>query len=105
MNLKNQIPENTLSDKSVDQLIYTTNEPFENKNCSICRAHTKNGVILEPFMHQVGGHNVFLTYKPNSLCKIFHQDEYLFYKHMSPFLKDFVPKLNGLVFCIIFNKI
>lgn len=95
MDIKNDAyKHDNLKDKLTQDMKNSVNA--ENKNCEICCKHMKNGVILEPFMHQVGGHNIFLKYKPNSLCKVYHQDEYLFYKLMSPYMKDFIPKLNGI---------
>ena len=63
----------------------------------INEAHHKCHIVkLSPFFHQVGGHNVFLKYDENILCKPLDKQEHVVYSHIPEELKCFLPNFYGM---------
>jgi hypothetical protein len=53
-------------------------------------------VVLEPFIHQVGGRATILVYDQN-ICKPINSRELAFYESLPPDLKPFVPEFRGVI--------
>ncbi|KAL4235627.1 inositol polyphosphate kinase kcs1 [Mactra antiquata] len=54
-------------------------------------------VQLQPFIHQVGGHNCVLRFSETTLCKPLITREHLFYESLPHELKEFVPDYRGII--------
>ncbi|XP_021345530.1 inositol hexakisphosphate kinase 3-like isoform X2 [Mizuhopecten yessoensis] len=54
-------------------------------------------VEARPFIHQVGGRAVMLEITPETICKLYKEKEFQFYKHKPDYLKEFTPHYKGLV--------
>ncbi|KAH0629960.1 hypothetical protein JD844_012461 [Phrynosoma platyrhinos] len=66
--------------------------------------HSKNtthtggrGVLLEPFIHQVGGHSSMMRYDDHTVCKPLITREQRFYESLPPEMKEFTPEYKGVV--------
>ncbi|XP_048874344.1 inositol hexakisphosphate kinase 1-like [Brienomyrus brachyistius] len=55
------------------------------------------GVLLEPFIHQVGGHTSMMRYDDHTVCKPLIAREQRFYEALPPEMKEFTPEYKGLV--------
>ncbi|KAL4646344.1 inositol hexakisphosphate kinase 1-like, partial [Arapaima gigas] len=55
------------------------------------------GVLLEPFVHQVGGHSSMMRYDDHTICKPLIAREQRFYESLPPEMKEFTPEYKGLV--------
>ncbi|XP_043934521.1 inositol hexakisphosphate kinase 2 [Protopterus annectens] len=55
------------------------------------------GVLLEPFVHQVGGHSCVLCFNEKTLCKPLIQRECQFYESLPSDMQKFTPKYKGVV--------
>lgn len=53
------------------------------------------GVMLEPFVHQVGGHSCVLRFGEQTICKPLIPREHLFYKSLPPEMRKFTPQFKG----------
>ncbi|KAJ7316631.1 hypothetical protein JRQ81_002793 [Phrynocephalus forsythii] len=60
--------------------------------------HTRGrGVLLEPFIHQVGGHSSMMRYDDHTVCKPLITREQRFYESLPPEMKEFTPEYKGVV--------
>ncbi|XP_067093624.1 inositol hexakisphosphate kinase 2-like isoform X1 [Osmerus mordax] len=57
----------------------------------------ERGVMLEPFVHQVGGHSCVLRFGEQTICKPLIPREHQFYKSLPPAMKTFTPQYRGVV--------
>ncbi|XP_063296788.1 inositol hexakisphosphate kinase 1-like isoform X1 [Pelobates fuscus] len=55
------------------------------------------GVLLEPFIHQVGGHSSMMRYDDHTVCKPLIAREQRFYESLPPEMKEFTPEYKGVV--------
>lgn len=53
------------------------------------------GVMLEPFVHQVGGHSCVLRFGEETICKPLIPREHQFYKSLPPEMRKFTPQYKG----------
>ncbi|XP_041099514.1 inositol hexakisphosphate kinase 1-like [Polyodon spathula] len=54
------------------------------------------GVLLEPFVHQVGGHTSMMRYDDHTVCKPLISREERFYESLPPEMKEFSPEYKGM---------
>ncbi|XP_030212521.1 inositol hexakisphosphate kinase 2 [Gadus morhua] len=59
--------------------------------------YLEKGVMLEPFIHQVGGHSCVLRFGEQTICKPLIPREYQFYKSLPPPMREFTPQYRGVV--------
>lgn len=57
----------------------------------------RRGVLLEPFIHQVGGHTSMMRYDDHTVCKPLISREQRFYESLPPEMKEFTPEYKGVV--------
>ena len=57
--------------------------------------YLEKGVMLEPFIHQVGGHSCVLRFGEQTICKPLIPREYQFYKSLPPEIRKFTPQYKG----------
>nr|KAF6335263.1 inositol hexakisphosphate kinase 1 [Pipistrellus kuhlii] len=53
------------------------------------------GVLLEPFIHQVGGHSSMMRYDDHTVCKPLISREQRFYESLPPEMKEFTPEYKA----------
>eukprot|EP00062_Callorhinchus_milii_P009536 gi/632953434/ref/XP_007892416.1/ PREDICTED: inositol hexakisphosphate kinase 3 isoform X1 [Callorhinchus milii] len=53
--------------------------------------------ILEPFVHQVGGHTSMMKYDDTTICKPLISQEQLFYESLPQEMKPFTPQYKGTI--------
>lgn len=58
---------------------------------------TEKGVMLEPFVHQVGGHCCVLRFGEQTICKPLIPREHQFYKSLPTAMRKFTPQYRGVV--------
>ncbi|XP_043860542.1 inositol hexakisphosphate kinase 3 [Dromiciops gliroides] len=58
---------------------------------------TQVGVLLEPFVHQVGGHVSMMKYDEHTICKPLISQEQRFYESLPLAMKQFTPQYKGTV--------
>ncbi|XP_056095956.1 inositol hexakisphosphate kinase 1 isoform X1 [Rhinichthys klamathensis goyatoka] len=58
---------------------------------------SRDGVPLEPFIHQVGGHTSMMRYDDHTVCKPLIAREQRFYESLPPEMKEFTPEYKGVV--------
>uniref|UniRef100_A0A286XMX4 Kinase n=1 Tax=Cavia porcellus TaxID=10141 RepID=A0A286XMX4_CAVPO len=56
--------------------------------------HAK-GILLEPFVHQVGGHSCVLCFNETTLCKPLVPREHQFYETLPAEMRKFTPQYKG----------
>uniref|UniRef100_A0A803KDD9 Kinase n=1 Tax=Xenopus tropicalis TaxID=8364 RepID=A0A803KDD9_XENTR len=61
--------------------------------------HYAKGVLLEPFLHQVGGHSCVLRFNDKTICKPLIQREHLFYETLPAEIRKFTPQYKAVPFC------
>ncbi|NWQ59547.1 IP6K3 kinase, partial [Neopipo cinnamomea] len=54
-------------------------------------------VLLEPFVHQVGGHTSMLRYDEHTVCKPLVSQELSFYESLPWAMRQFTPQYKGIV--------
>ncbi|NXF81050.1 IP6K3 kinase, partial [Sclerurus mexicanus] len=54
-------------------------------------------VLLEPFVHQVGGHTSMLRYDEHTVCKPLVSQELSFYESLPLAMRQFTPQYKGIV--------
>ncbi|KAM4721538.1 inositol hexakisphosphate kinase 2 isoform 1-T2 [Rhinophrynus dorsalis] len=59
--------------------------------------HYAKGVLLEPFLHQVGGHSCVLRFNDKTICKPLIQREHLFYETIPTDIRKFTPQYKGVI--------
>lgn len=57
----------------------------------------EKGVMLEPFVHQVGGHCCVLRFREETICKPLIPREHQFYKSLPAAMRKFTPQYRGVV--------
>ncbi|KAF7249637.1 Inositol hexakisphosphate kinase 2 [Varanus komodoensis] len=57
--------------------------------------HYSKGVLLEPFVHQVGGHSSVLRFNDKTICKPLIQREHQFYETLPAEMRKFTPQYEG----------
>uniref|UniRef100_A0A8C8VMW4 Kinase n=1 Tax=Pelusios castaneus TaxID=367368 RepID=A0A8C8VMW4_9SAUR len=66
----------------------------------------RKGVLLEPFIHQVGGHMSMMKYDEHTVCKPLISQEQWFYESLPTEMKQFTPKYKAmptLMYCVSGN--
>lgn len=58
-------------------------------------ADSREGVQLEPFLHQVGGHLSVMKYDEDTVCKPLVSREQRFYESLPLAMKRFTPQYKG----------
>ncbi|KAH0618797.1 hypothetical protein JD844_018274 [Phrynosoma platyrhinos] len=58
---------------------------------------TRKGVLLEPFIHQVGGHMSMMKYDDYTVCKPLVSQEQWFYESLPTAMKRFTPQYKGII--------
>ena len=53
------------------------------------------GILLEPFVHQVGGHSCVLRFNETTLCKPLVPREHQFYETLPAEMRKFTPQYKG----------
>lgn len=61
------------------------------------QCYTEKGVMLEPFVHQVGGHSCVLRFGEQTICKPLIPREHQFYKSLPTAMRKFTPQYRGVV--------
>lgn len=56
-------------------------------------------VLLEPFLHQVGGHLSVMKYDEDTVCKPLVSREQRFYESLPLAMKRFTPQYRGECLC------
>uniref|UniRef100_A0A8C4TL48 Kinase n=1 Tax=Erpetoichthys calabaricus TaxID=27687 RepID=A0A8C4TL48_ERPCA len=59
--------------------------------------YASKGVLLEPFVHQVGGHSCVLRFGDQTICKPLIPREHQFYKTLPVEMRKFTPQYKGVV--------
>ncbi|XP_068172436.1 inositol hexakisphosphate kinase 2-like [Antennarius striatus] len=59
--------------------------------------YMEKGVMLEPFVHQVGGHSCVLRFGEQTICKPLIPREHQFYKTLPSAMRTFTPQYRGVV--------
>lgn len=54
-------------------------------------------VLLLPFSHQIGGHNIVLQYNDSTICKLLNLREQYFYESIPHDLKEYLPEYRGTI--------
>uniref|UniRef100_A0A3Q2VDZ9 Kinase n=1 Tax=Haplochromis burtoni TaxID=8153 RepID=A0A3Q2VDZ9_HAPBU len=62
-----------------------------------CEPLYLKGVMLEPFVHQVGGHSCVLRFGEQTICKPLIPREHQFYKSLPAAMRRFTPQYRGVV--------
>lgn len=57
--------------------------------------YMEKGVMLEPFVHQVGGHSCVLRFGDQTICKPLIPREHQFYKSLPAAMRQFTPQYRG----------
>ncbi|KAL8178912.1 UNVERIFIED_CONTAM: inositol hexakisphosphate kinase 3 [Gekko kuhli] len=52
-------------------------------------------VLLEPFVHQVGGHMSMMKYDEHTICKPLVSQEQWFYETLPTVMRQFTPQYKG----------
>ncbi|XP_039179358.1 inositol hexakisphosphate kinase 3 isoform X1 [Crotalus tigris] len=58
---------------------------------------TRKGILLEPFIHQVGGHMSMMKYDDCTVCKPLVSQEQWFYEALPTAMKQFTPRYKGVI--------
>lgn len=61
------------------------------------QCYSERGVMLEPFVHQVGGHSCVLRFGDQTICKPLIPREHQFYKSLPASMRKFTPQYRGVV--------
>ncbi|XP_015254523.1 PREDICTED: inositol hexakisphosphate kinase 2-like [Cyprinodon variegatus] len=67
-------------------------QQLQNQPCCM-----EKGVMLEPFVHQVGGHSCVLRFGEQTICKPLIPREHQFYKNLPAAMRKFTPQYRGVV--------
>uniref|UniRef100_A0A8B9P5B4 Kinase n=1 Tax=Apteryx owenii TaxID=8824 RepID=A0A8B9P5B4_APTOW len=58
---------------------------------------TRKVVLLEPFVHQVGGHMSMMKYDEHTVCKPLVSQEQWFYESLPLAMRQFTPQYKGII--------
>uniref|UniRef100_A0A3Q3VR72 Kinase n=1 Tax=Mola mola TaxID=94237 RepID=A0A3Q3VR72_MOLML len=61
------------------------------------QCYVEKGVMLEPFVHQVGGHCCVLRFGEKTICKPMIPREHQFYNSLPAAMRKFTPQFRGVV--------
>nr|XP_020448789.1 inositol hexakisphosphate kinase 2-like isoform X2 [Monopterus albus] len=61
------------------------------------QCYMEKGVMLEPFVHQVGGNSCVLRFGEQTICKPLIPREHQFYKSLPAAMRTFTPQYRGVV--------
>lgn len=61
------------------------------------QCNMEKGVMLEPFIHQVGGHSCVLRFGEQTICKPLIPREHQFYESLPAEMRKFTPQYRGVV--------
>ncbi|XP_029947919.1 inositol hexakisphosphate kinase 2-like [Salarias fasciatus] len=75
-----------------NQLQNQLQNQMQNQHCC-----GEKGVMLEPFVHQVGGHSCVLRFGEQTICKPLIPREHQFYKSLPAAMRKFTPQYRGVV--------
>lgn len=64
---------------------------------------SRKGVLLEPFIHQVGGHMSMMKYDEYTICKPLVSQEQWFYETLPTAMKQFTPQYKGRAYTPVLN--
>lgn len=56
---------------------------------------SSSAVLLEPFVHQVGGHMSMMKYDEHTICKPLVSQELSFYESLPLAMRQFTPQYKG----------
>lgn len=59
------------------------------------QCYVEKGVMLEPFVHQVGGHCCVLRFGEKTICKPMIPREHQFYNSLPAAMRKFTPQFRG----------
>lgn len=59
--------------------------------------YNNEGIVLQPFLHQVSGRAAILSLDKTTVCKPLNYREHKFYKSLPPDIKQFTPRYKGIV--------
>lgn len=82
-----------MEDQAQDQAV-ETEQKQKHQQCFVGK-----GVLLEPFVHQVGGHCCVLRCGERTLCKPLIPREHQFYKSLPSAMRRFTPQYKGNADC------
>uniref|UniRef100_A0A663MI29 Kinase n=1 Tax=Athene cunicularia TaxID=194338 RepID=A0A663MI29_ATHCN len=60
-------------------------------------SESRTAVLLEPFVHQVGGHMSMMKYDEHTICKPLVSQELSFYESLPLAMRQFTPQYKGIV--------
>ncbi|XP_010193158.1 PREDICTED: inositol hexakisphosphate kinase 3-like, partial [Mesitornis unicolor] len=60
-------------------------------------SESRTPVLLEPFVHQVGGHMSMMKYDEHTVCKPLVSQELSFYESLPLAMRQFTPQYKGIV--------
>ncbi|NXW17125.1 IP6K3 kinase, partial [Circaetus pectoralis] len=60
-------------------------------------SESRTAVLLEPFVHQVGGHMSMMKYDEHTVCKPLVSQELSFYESLPLAMRQFTPQYKGIV--------
>ncbi|KAM6310906.1 inositol hexakisphosphate kinase 3 [Podargus strigoides] len=60
-------------------------------------SESRTTVLLEPFVHQVGGHMSMMKYDEHTVCKPLVSQELSFYESLPLAMRQFTPQYKGIV--------
>lgn len=63
------------------------------------QCYMEKGVMLEPFLHQVGGHCCVLRLGEQAICKPLIPREHQFYESVPAAMRKFTPQYRGNANC------
>lgn len=58
-------------------------------------SESRTAVLLEPFVHQVGGHMSMMKYDEHTVCKPLVSQELSFYESLPLAMRQFTPQYKG----------
>lgn len=58
-------------------------------------SESRTAVLLEPFVHQVGGHMSMMKYDEHTVCKPLVSQELSFYQSLPLAMRQFTPQYKG----------
>lgn len=77
------------------QALKATDAEQKQKQLQHQQRYVEKGVMLEPFVHQVGGHCCVLRFGEQTICKPLIPREHQFYKSLPAAVRKFTPQYRG----------
>ncbi|KAM3877525.1 inositol hexakisphosphate kinase 2-like [Diretmus argenteus] len=72
-------------------------QPQQQNQLQHQQCYMEKGVMLEPFVHQVGGHSCVLRFGEQIICKPLIAREHQFYESLPAAMRKFTPQYRGVV--------